>query len=779
MRKLILFLFMTCFCSVVSYATGQRHKTIEFTFQPTDFVISEQNGLLSIDSYKYAIQYGSNASEPALPLILFHVLIGGDEDFAGINISYHDVLSSKGVQVQCNPTYAPRTLISQTPPRITPENYSKGCYPSEYVKYTGTHNVDGYRYISFFVSPFVFLTQEKELFLHEKVVLDIQLEQKTKNEARAGRAMRNAIKSIIINKDDMAKMYPEPKREMTRTGLAPEDEFDYLIITRDSLKDAFQKLADWKTRRGVPTRIITMEHIDTTFAEPNNHLQIHTPLSVKKGIKHYYCYNHIKYVLIGGDDDMIPAELCYVEHPDVTPYPYHNAASDLYYACLNHPIDWDYYNHNYTFAEYDDLIDMHPVVAVSRLSVSSNYDAQNQIKRIIDYERGPGVNEWNNKYLSVGCAIDTLNLFDGLTDVCKKGQKYKDSLEHYISETFMLYDSLTSHTNNANYDVTPEHFKEQLENGYSFIQFDGHGDFDCFKIERPYYFYNQDAYDFSNPVYSMIVTSACKTNGFNFNSLSESFMRNPQGKIIAYWGGTLETIGHVPECGLTDLDYINLYIYKYLFEDSVYNLGDAVNAVRLKFITEGNMPYTNAYRWNLLSLNLLGDPEMPIYTKAPMEFEGLDINIINDEQLYFGFANDNNDFSYFDICIMSLEDNGESFYTIIPHVAIGTVLNLPPGHDYSVCATQPGFKPFLLNVYRRGFVQNDTIANESLVWSNQAMIGRDVTTTKPQGPVVVEKDQMTIKAPNGVTIKNNFTLKKGASLVIDPTIQYISHSNNE
>lgn len=47
------------------------------------------------------------------------------------------------------------------------------------------------------------------------------------------------------------------------------------------------------------------------------------------------------------------------------------------------------------------------------------------------------------------------------------------------------------------------------------------------------------------------------------------------------------------------------------------------------------------------------------------------------------------------------------------------------------------------------------------------------------GPVVVEKNQMTIKAPNGVTIKNNFTLKKGASLVIDPTIQYISHSNNE
>ncbi len=54
-----------------------------------------------------------------------------------------------------------------------------------------------------------------------------------------------------------------------------------------------------------------------------------------------------------------------------------------------------------------------------------------------------------------------------------------------------------------------------------------------------------------------------------------------------------------------------------------------------------------------------------------------------------------------------------------------------------------------------------------------------VTTAKPQGHVFVEKEQMTIKAPQGVTIKNNFTLKKGATLVIDPTIQHIYHQAEE
>lgn len=641
--------------------------------------------------------------------------------------------------------------------------------------------MDGYRYISFFVSPFTFQTQEKELLLHKKVVLDIQLEQKTKNNTRAGRAMRNAIKSIVINKDEMAKMYPEPKGEMTRTGFAPDDDFDYLIITRDSLKDAFQKLADWKTRKGVPTRILTIEQIDTTDAYwvPSSWFEVPYQLVIKRAINDYYENHNIKYVLLGGDYNLIPTEKCILHYKDQHPNWNWKAPSDLFYACMEGWFDWDknHASHEHSPAEIDDDIDMHPNLAVSRLSVNSIVDAYNQINRIINYERGPNADEWNGKYLSAGCAFDSAYNYFGLTDVCYKGQRFRDTLTYYgVSDSFMLYDSLTSHPNNSHYDVTPIHFKEQLENGYSFIQFDGHGDYDCYKIETPYYFTNQDASNFNNPVYSMIVTSACYTNGFDQDCLSESFMRNPQGKIIAYWGGTLDVLGDsITEAKLTDLDKINVKLYKHLFKDALYHIGDAVNAARLDFIYVGNLPYDTSYRWNLLCMNFLGDPEMPIYTKAPMEFDGLDIHLINDEQLTFGFNTYNQEFSFFDICVMSLEDNGASIYYIIPHVANGTTLDLPPGHDYSVCATQPGFKPYLLNVYRRGFVQNDTIANESLVWSNQAVIGRDVTTTKPQGPVFVEKDQMTIKAPNGATIKNNFTLKKGASLVIDPTIQYIIH----
>ena len=320
MRHIRISLLLLLCCTAI-HTAGQRHKTIELTYLPSDFIFNEYDGLLSIDSYRHAIQYGYDVSEPAMPFILIHVLIGRDEEYVGLNASYQDVSCSKGVQVRCNPTYAPRNNLSQLPPHNTPQEYSKNCYPSEYVKYTGTHHVDGYTYISFFVSPFVFLTEGKELLLHEKVVLDIQLRQEKTSKAKTGRAMRNAIKSIVINKEDMTTLYPEQKREMLRTGLSPNGDFDYLIITRDSLKDAFQKLADWKTRKGVRTKVLTIEQMDTIsdYWQVCSWDIVPLQLGIKRAIKDYYDHHNTKYVLLGGDKDIIPTEMCHLQYKNERP----------------------------------------------------------------------------------------------------------------------------------------------------------------------------------------------------------------------------------------------------------------------------------------------------------------------------------------------------------------------------------------------------------------------------------------------------------------------------
>ena len=58
--------------------------------------------------------------------------------------------------------------------------------------------------------------------------------------------------------------------------------YNYIIITCDSLKDSFQRLAFWETMKGVPTKVLTTEEIDSLYE--GNTMQ----LKIKAAIKDYY-----------------------------------------------------------------------------------------------------------------------------------------------------------------------------------------------------------------------------------------------------------------------------------------------------------------------------------------------------------------------------------------------------------------------------------------------------------------------------------------------------------
>lgn len=783
MKQLCILILYFLFSVGIIY--GQRTKELKLTFDKSDFLIDESDGQLSISSAKHPIQYGADTSEPGLPNVIVHVLIGGNEEYSGVRIQSTEMPLYSDVFVRNNPTYRVRGSKEAKEPVKRVTSYKRALYPEENVRYTGTHNVDGYKYITFLVSPFKYQPGLRKLDLLHDISLSIQLKPSKTRVQKAGRAMRDVVKRVVVNGDEMQALYETPRvnyrNTFSRDIRSGNDPFDYLIITVDSLKEQFQKLAEWKTRKGVPTKIITMEYIDSTF---HGHT---VGLPVKKAIKHYYDNNNIKYVLIGGDNNIIYSEKCQINYNEDTPSYKKNSVCDLFFACLNTPIDWDS-NGNYFIAEYQDNVDCHPVVAVSRLSVASSTDAQKQIDRIINYERDPNILTWNDSILMMGCALDTLTLFGSLSDVAIKGQRISDSLNYFGSGgRFFFYDRRTSHPNDSLYNVSVSNFKEQMTKGYSFVHIDTHGGPDCLRLEPPEYFYNSDAADYTNPHCSMIVTSACSTNDFEADCLSEAFMRNPNGGIIAYWGGSNEVLGPqddeypdgyvVDERLLGPADRINVNVYRHLIKDYDNHLGDAVNMARLNYITagDGNIPYNDPYRWTLFSMNLLGDPEMHIFKTRPHELEYRDLYFDESGTFNVNFTHE----TPTRICIMSIDDNGENTYEIIDfeinqYPGDGYAFDLSHDHDYSICFTRPGFKPYIINLYYTGTIQNDIIANDTVLWSDQAKVGYDVDSNKANGPVVIEKGDVFIKAPQGTTIKSHFTLKKGATLTIDPSISEFS-----
>lgn len=67
------------------------------------------------------------------------------------------------------------------------------------------------------------------------------------------------------------------------------------------------------------------------------------------------------------------------------------------------------------------------------------------------------------------------------------------------------------------------------------------------------------------------------------------------------------------------------------------------------------------------------------------------------------------------------------------------------------------------NYYDTIYVQNETFDGENKVFAKNIIIGKDVTSTKPEGPVVVSSGTTSFTG-NNIVIRNNFEVTSGASL---------------
>ncbi len=153
--------------------------------------------------------------------------------------------------------------------------------------------------------------------------------------------------------------------------------YDLLIITSSSLVSGFQPLKDYHDSTGVPTEIHTLDQIGAS-----------DPHSVRDYIRQEYLDNGIQYVLIGGDDNLIPALDLYVVSWDgpgaVAEY---NMPGDFYFSCLDGTFNYDGDGRwgEPTDGEGGGDIDLFPDVHVGRASVESALEAAYLISKTISY----------------------------------------------------------------------------------------------------------------------------------------------------------------------------------------------------------------------------------------------------------------------------------------------------------------------------------------------------------------------------------------------------------
>ena len=100
---------------------------------------------------------------------------------------------------------------------------------------------------------------------------------------------------------------------------------EYLIVTTDALVPAFQRLADWKTASGVPAAVRTLSFIRQQYP-----VAVDDPERIRLFIRDAYSRWGTRWVLLGGDTELLPPRIAHVQFLDDEFVP-----TDLYFSCLD------------------------------------------------------------------------------------------------------------------------------------------------------------------------------------------------------------------------------------------------------------------------------------------------------------------------------------------------------------------------------------------------------------------------------------------------------------
>jgi parallel beta-helix repeat protein len=483
-------------------------------------------------------------------------------------------------------------------------------YPGVLVEYVADGYLAGFHIVSLSVYPLQYVPLNRKVVLYEEISFKVNLKPSVNCALGVERRSRvcqglyeSMVKSLVENPSDVEAFAPEveivdaafnrpfePSEFPSPCGSLVE----YVIITNGSFKGEFQKLADWKTLKGVPTVVRDVSWIEANYAgcDPQE--------KIRNFIKHAYSNWGIQWVLLGGDTYIIPDRKALD--------PCHEIPADLYYSDLEG--NWNA-NGDAIFGMANDGVDYTPDVFVGRAPVESVVEVKTFVSKILTYEKDPPM-AYITKALLMGASINYPSN-DGL------GQTTNDHIYNsYIPSYFHVvrkYNPLTNdpgHTPEWEGDelLTRDSAIRELNEGFHIINHFDHSD--------PYvmgtgirwggnYISKEDMAALTNGKnYSILFSLGCSPNAFDHESISESFINNPNGGGVAYIGSSRETGG-----GQIYQDY---NFFESLFVHSLYHIGMAFAS-------------TQGASFGVASclMNLLGDPEMPVWTDAPFEMDELKV----------------------------------------------------------------------------------------------------------------------------------------------------------
>lgn len=737
--------FISCICSV-----AQTTKTYTIPFNREDFTIINTEHGSYIESDKHDLRLEEDTLKPAIPYINVRILLPDKEVVDTFSYHVESLYEDTTVTLCTNPQYY--FMGESTEKSSSIFDYPIKKYPFS-VKLSGTEIVDGYSIAVFKIFPISYDPLNQSIKWASNITISLMTKPMGASldicSTRHDGEMNSLLKRILYNPEDLQS------RRMIMSMNLDDNKLDYLIITADSLKEYFKPLVDWKTVKGVKAEIISIEDIYNNYDGQTNQLKI------KSFLYDYKTSKNLKYVLLGGDDCIIPVQGCYGKNGSKIDY---TIPADLFYACFQGRFDWNA-DGDSLVGETTDSVEYNPELYCSRIPIRDATSIKAFVNRVIAYEQVQKQYFHYNKLLMSGVKAYELN-DDGQSDTELKGDYvYETFIKDYWPEGSLtrFYDTSTDFVDNYDYDVTWSNLQEQFELGYFFINIASHGTPSSWLLENSWYFVsNAQSLQCEYPM--IITTSACLTNAFDANSsnlegkgepcLSEAFMRNPNSNVLAYLGGSRSgwTLQSSFPSKIGASERLNAYFYNELFSDSVTNFAKIVANAKIRLGKSGG-----ANKWIQYSVNPLGDPEMPIFTTNPQVFNNVNYSF-NDRVLHV-----NAGVSGCQITLTGKDVGKNDFFQTYKETSYTSFSDLANG-EYTLCITKHNYKPFLLKIcIGTEYLQNEVVSDCRLYLGNSIQIGNNVTTSKPTGTVVIQSGaSVTINVSGNTVLDKGTIIEKGA-----------------
>ncbi len=541
----------------------------------------------------------NNPGEPNLPCHGVNLLLPQGSEVIDIEVNPGNrIYLGNGYNVE--PTLEPVKLseIHQKLYTLKDENIyrSKNIFPKSLFRVIDTYSFRGYDILVIMLYPVQYIPYSGALYYFNQMTISVKIiENNQINPLFRGLKKDENLVSKKIDNPLCIDTYREPLLKFISLS-----DIDLLIITTNEFENSFLPLKNAHEANGMKTEIKTLSDIrlisDLVTAE-----------DIREYIKDKYIKDNLEFVLIGGDYDVIPTKDLWVQawkDGDQTFMP-----SDLYYACLDGPFNFDGDEKwgEPTDGEDGGDVDLYAEVYVGRACVGNTDEVDHFVEKTIAYMNSGGYS--SGQVLMVGEHLwsdpDTWggNYMDELINGSNHNRYKTIGIPSNIYDIETLYDRDWP----DNYWPKTE-IIDRINDNTRIINHDGHASYG-YNMKMV----NNDVNSLSNNDPCFIYSQGCMSGGFDdphgFDCIAEYFTVKTDKAAFAVimnarygWGVKGGTNGASQR--------FHRQFFDAIFGENITEIGKANQDSKEDNLHRIIYP---CIRWCYYQLNLFGDPTLIFY----------------------------------------------------------------------------------------------------------------------------------------------------------------------